>query len=102
MRHEFFDAGEGPLGQDREPDFDLIEPGGVGQRVMEMDVLMPLQPHVALGVGEPPFAETTPNDSFWRHTRRSGTFDISPTEQVHAVAQTTCSGRVTFDKRRIL
>lgn len=32
----------------REPDFDLIEPGGVRRR--EMDVLMTLQPHVALGL----------------------------------------------------
>ncbi len=52
---EVLDAGEGRavkrlLGEDREPDFDLVEPGGVGGRVMEMDVLMALQPHVALGL----------------------------------------------------
>jgi hypothetical protein len=50
---EFFDASEGRsverlFGQDLEPDLDLIEPGGVGRRVVEMHVLVALQPHVVL------------------------------------------------------
>ena len=35
-------------GQDREPDFDLAEPGGVGRRVVEMNVLVAGEPHVAV------------------------------------------------------
>ena len=55
VRDEFRNAGEGCAverfaGEDGEPDFDLIEPGGVGRRVMEMHVLVAPQPHVALGL----------------------------------------------------
>src|SRR6516165_10881514 len=51
---ELFDGLEGSAferlpGEDREPDFDLVQPGGVGWRVAEMHVLVPRQPHVALG-----------------------------------------------------
>ena len=31
------------------PDFDLIEPGGVGRGVVEMDIPVPLQPSVVFG-----------------------------------------------------
>ena len=53
--HEFFDAGEGgaverPSGEDREPDFDLTEPRCVGRRVVEMNVVMAFEPHVAGGL----------------------------------------------------
>ena len=52
---EFLNAGEGCAlqrfpGQDREPDFDLAEPGGVGRRVVEMHGLVALEPDVALGL----------------------------------------------------
>ena len=52
---EVLDAGEGSAverlqGQDREPDFDLTEPGGVGRRVVEMNVLVAAEPHVAIGL----------------------------------------------------
>ena len=47
-------AKEAPLsglrGQDREPDFDLTEPGSVSRRVVEMNVLMAIEPHVAVGL----------------------------------------------------
>ena len=33
-----------------EPYLDLIEPGGVGRRKMEMDVLVPSQPAVVFGL----------------------------------------------------
>jgi hypothetical protein len=36
--------------EDREPDFDLVEPGSMGRRVVEPDVLMTLQPHVSFGL----------------------------------------------------
>ncbi len=44
------DACESLGRQDREPDFDLIEPGCFGGREMEMDVRMTLQPTVILGL----------------------------------------------------
>ena len=52
---EFGNAGKGGAGErfaneDREPDFDLAEPGGVGWRVMEMHGLVALEPDVALGL----------------------------------------------------
>ncbi len=36
--------------EDREPDFNLIEPGGVRRRELEMHVLVTLGPHVAFGL----------------------------------------------------
>ena len=36
--------------EDREPDFDLVKPGGVRRGEVEMHVLVTLQPHVALGL----------------------------------------------------
>jgi len=53
-RREFWNALEGRAverfaGQNREPDFDLVEPGRMRRRVMETHVLVPLQPHVAFG-----------------------------------------------------
>ena len=41
-------AVEGFAGENREPDFDLVQPGGVGRRVVEAHVLVTGQPHVAL------------------------------------------------------
>jgi hypothetical protein len=43
-------AVEGLSLQDREPDFDLIEPGGSGRREVEMHVLVALEPAVVLGL----------------------------------------------------
>src|SRR5260370_5987630 len=37
-------------GEDREPDLDLVEPRGMGRRVVEPDILVALQPHVPLGL----------------------------------------------------
>src|SRR5215469_18715821 len=39
-------AGQSLGGENGEPDLDLIEPGGMGRRKMEMDVLVPRQPAV--------------------------------------------------------
>ena len=55
MGDEFRDAlerssVEGFGGKDREPDFDLVEPGGVRRREAEMHVFVTLQPHVAFGL----------------------------------------------------
>src|ERR1700677_1093939 len=49
---EVFDAGEGCAGerlrgQNREPDFDLAQPGSMGGRVVEMNVLVTLEPPIA-------------------------------------------------------
>ncbi len=44
------DAFERFCREDREPDFDLIEPGGMRRREVEMDVLVAFQPHVAFGL----------------------------------------------------
>jgi hypothetical protein len=43
-------AGKGFGGQDREPDFDLIEPGRLCRREMEMDVGVASKPAVVLGL----------------------------------------------------
>src|SRR4051812_26196420 len=40
---------QGLAGEDREPALDLIEPGGVGRREMEVNVFVPGEPPVALG-----------------------------------------------------
>lgn len=34
--------------KDAEPDFDLVQPGGVGRRVVQMDILMPSNPAIVL------------------------------------------------------
>ena len=52
---ELFDRGEGCAAerlalQDREPDFDLVEPGCTRRREVEMDVRMPLEPAVVAGL----------------------------------------------------
>jgi hypothetical protein len=39
-----------PTFQDREPDFDLVEPGGPRRREVEMHVRMTLEPAVVLGL----------------------------------------------------
>lgn len=41
-------AVEGFAGEDREPDFDLVQPRRMGRRVVEMHILVTGQPHVAL------------------------------------------------------
>ena len=43
-------AGQSLGGENGEPDLDLIEPGGMGRRKMEMDVLVPRQPAVVFGL----------------------------------------------------
>src|SRR3984957_7933332 len=43
-------AGKSFGGENGEPDLDLIEPGGMGRRKMEMDVLVPRQPAVVGGL----------------------------------------------------
>ena len=43
-------AGQSFGGENGEPDLDLIEPGGMGRRKMEMDVLVPRQPAVIFGL----------------------------------------------------
>ena len=43
-------AGQGFGGENGEPDLHLIEPGGMGRGKMEMDVLVPRQPAVVLGL----------------------------------------------------
>jgi hypothetical protein len=43
-------AGQSFGGENGEPDLDLIEPGGMGRRKMEMDVLVPRQPAVVFGL----------------------------------------------------
>ena len=43
-------AGQSFGGENGEPDLDLIEPGGMGRRKMEMDVLGPRQPAVVFGL----------------------------------------------------
>src|SRR5664279_2812104 len=52
---EFWNALEGRAverfaGQDREPDFNLVEPGGMCRGVMKPHVSVSLQPHVAFGL----------------------------------------------------
>ena len=41
------EAPERSAGQDREPDFDLVQPGAMGRRVVEMHVPMARQPLIA-------------------------------------------------------
>ena len=41
---------QGSTRQDAEPDLDLVEPGSVGRDVMEVDIGMPSQPPVMLGL----------------------------------------------------
>src|ERR671919_596789 len=41
---------EGAAGEDREPDLDLVEPGGVGRCEVKADVLVSCQPQIALGL----------------------------------------------------
>jgi hypothetical protein len=43
-------AVKGFAGEDREPDFDLVQPRRVGRRVVEMHILVASEPHVALGL----------------------------------------------------
>src|SRR5215510_9016484 len=43
-------AGQGFGGENGEPYFHLIDPGGMGRRKMEMDVLVPRKPAVVLGL----------------------------------------------------
>src|ERR1700741_5300880 len=43
-------AGRSLGGENGEPDLDLIEPGGMGRRKMEMDVLVPRQPAGVFGL----------------------------------------------------
>src|SRR5215831_319694 len=43
-------AGQSFGGENGEPYLDLIEPGGMGRRKMEMDVLVPRQPAVVFGL----------------------------------------------------
>ena len=43
-------AGQGFGGENGEPYLHLIEPGGMGRRKMEMDVLVPRQPAVVFGL----------------------------------------------------
>src|SRR5215470_3726686 len=52
---ELLDRGEGGAAQglafqDREPDLDLVEPGGAGRREVEVHLGMTLEPAVALGL----------------------------------------------------
>src|SRR6201993_775791 len=42
--------GQGLAGEDGEPDFNLIEPGGVGRREVKMDVLVACQPAIVFGL----------------------------------------------------
>ena len=44
-------AGERLVGQDREPNLDLIEPGGARRREMKVDVGMAGEPAVGLRLG---------------------------------------------------
>ena len=41
---------QGASAEDGEPDLDLVQPGGVGRREVEMHVGMTCQPEVALGL----------------------------------------------------
>ena len=43
-------AGQGFGGENGEPDLHLIEPGGMGRRKVEVDVLVPRQPAVVFGL----------------------------------------------------
>src|SRR4029077_3347679 len=43
-------AGQGVAGEDGKPDFDLIEPGGVGRGEVKMDVLVTAQPAIVFGL----------------------------------------------------
>ena len=43
-------ASNGALGDDVEPDLDLVEPGSVGRREMDVETRMFGQPHFDLGV----------------------------------------------------
>src|ERR1700730_11913253 len=43
-------AGQGFGGENGEPYLDLVEPGGMGRRKMEMDVLVARQPAVVFGL----------------------------------------------------
>ena len=43
-------AGQGPARQDGEPNFNLIEPRGVGRSEMKMDVLVAGQPAIVFGL----------------------------------------------------
>ena len=46
-------ASQGPFPEDAEPDFDLVHPGGMRGRVMEMDVGVSGQPSLDLGLVGP-------------------------------------------------
>ena len=43
------DAGQGFAGEDRKPDLDLVEPGGMGRDEMKMDVRVAREPAILLG-----------------------------------------------------
>ena len=43
-------AGQGVAGEDGEPDFHLVEPGGVGRGEVKMDVLVARQPAIVFGL----------------------------------------------------
>jgi hypothetical protein len=43
-------TGQGPAGQDGEPDLDLIEPRGVGRGEVKMDVFVAGQPAIVFGL----------------------------------------------------
>ena len=43
-------AGQGVAGEDGKPDFDLVEPGGVGRGEVKMDVLVTPQPTIVFGL----------------------------------------------------
>src|ERR1700723_2167263 len=48
-------AGQGFGGENGEPYLHLIEPGGMGRRKMEMDVLVPRQPNAGTSPGGGPW-----------------------------------------------
>src|SRR5437762_2782020 len=43
-------AGQGMPGEDGEPDFDLVDPGGVDRGEVKMDVLVAPQPMIVFGL----------------------------------------------------
>src|ERR1700756_1574822 len=93
VRREFFDscegsAGERPGGEDREPDFDLAKPRGVGRRVMEMNVLMALEPHVAGGLVSGQIVENDVDLAL----RISGDHPVHEVEELDAAASLIVAG----------
>jgi hypothetical protein len=52
-------AGQGTAGEDREPDFNLVEPRGVGRGEVKMDVLVARQPAIVFGLVGVQISKTT-------------------------------------------